>query len=530
MLLPLQNGGYKHYRLDATGMEFRFVITPRLPDGAFRKFLAVINEPSMVGRTFSDTLPAFEQEHDRTILVIRAYQNDEDWHNDVAISLDDPVFKETHDRYTRYVIECLSRLKNHKCELLQSGMLLEFHMATVFLRLDQWLNGMLPDGEIQPVKDMLHKQHANTDTYSENYDLAQQEINSDPRKAIKYFEVALGSMPPDFKTLDQRGVLPDSKIEYNFSWTRLAMLALAGMGDGHAHAGNYAESMKCYDECLELCPNDAFMVCNKGRALITLQKYEKAVECFDQALGIQPNYDTALFSKGVSLYALGDSAGASKCYDMTLSINPDYRDAEYLRDCLARKEMADGAGMHAYVKMQWYAPDVKCHMCNKAFNCRDMSMIFHVADRDSVRKQLAGYGQEIISQMHIYNRKLPCMVWGRTEPELLVRCPNCSNLISVFWVGTDGISKTMYLGHYLTPHGSFFEPKQFPGEPDYKKPQNEKPLRVWQCEKCHMRSQYAATTLYSTVRQDREVLAMLCKNGHEIEYPEKYDLYNGIIT
>jgi tetratricopeptide (TPR) repeat protein len=61
----------------------------------------------------------------------------------------------------------------------------------------------------------------------------------------------------------------------------------------------------------------------------SLQNMQKAIEAYDAALEIRPEDAEALNNKGNALVAMGDNEGALRAYDAALEIRPDYADALY---------------------------------------------------------------------------------------------------------------------------------------------------------------------------------------------------------
>jgi tetratricopeptide (TPR) repeat protein len=87
--------------------------------------------------------------------------------------------------------------------------------------------------------------------------------------------------------------------------------------------GLNAESMKCYDKALEIDPQDAKAWYNKAHELARLGRSSEAFQCYDRALKIKPQFVEAWYNKGCSLYSLGRFAESIECYDRALKINPE---------------------------------------------------------------------------------------------------------------------------------------------------------------------------------------------------------------
>jgi tetratricopeptide (TPR) repeat protein len=87
------------------------------------------------------------------------------------------------------------------------------------------------------------------------------------------------------------------------------------------------EAIECYDRALEINTNNANAWNNKGAAIYHLGKYNEAIQCFDKAIEIEPNYSKTWYNKGLSLYYLGKYNEAIECYDRALEINTNNANA-----------------------------------------------------------------------------------------------------------------------------------------------------------------------------------------------------------
>jgi len=87
--------------------------------------------------------------------------------------------------------------------------------------------------------------------------------------------------------------------------------------------GKYEESIKYYDKILEVNPNDANALLNKGSVLIELNKFDEAIKYYDKILEVNPNDANALTSKGIALSHLQKYSEAIIAIDKALLIEPD---------------------------------------------------------------------------------------------------------------------------------------------------------------------------------------------------------------
>ena len=78
-------------------------------------------------------------------------------------------------------------------------------------------------------------------------------------------------------------------------------LFLLHFGKLYHDVKKYKEAIQCYDKSLEIEPNDATTLNNKGLALRNLGRYEEAIQCYDKSLEIRPNDATTLKNKRIAL-------------------------------------------------------------------------------------------------------------------------------------------------------------------------------------------------------------------------------------
>jgi tetratricopeptide (TPR) repeat protein len=72
---------------------------------------------------------------------------------------------------------------------------------------------------------------------------------------------------------------------------------------------------------LEVEPDYAEALNNKGTVLILLEKYVGAITCFDRAIELKPDYAEAWTNKGVALGKLGKHEEAIECYNKSIAIS-----------------------------------------------------------------------------------------------------------------------------------------------------------------------------------------------------------------
>ena len=77
---------------------------------------------------------------------------------------------------------------------------------------------------------------------------------------------------------------------------------------------NYDDAIKSYDKALELDPEYASALVNKGSALYKLGLYHDAIADYDKAIRIDPQSALAWNHKGLALKKLGQDSDASNAF------------------------------------------------------------------------------------------------------------------------------------------------------------------------------------------------------------------------
>jgi superkiller protein 3 len=67
--------------------------------------------------------------------------------------------------------------------------------------------------------------------------------------------------------------------------------------------------------------------CDRGIALLNLERYEEALQASEKALELSPNHSGAWCLKGIAFDKLGRYEEALQAYDKALELYPDYVDA-----------------------------------------------------------------------------------------------------------------------------------------------------------------------------------------------------------
>jgi tetratricopeptide (TPR) repeat protein len=108
--------------------------------------------------------------------------------------------------------------------------------------------------------------------------------------------------------------IPQLRKKTAYSWNT--------KGASLASLGHHDEAIRCYDQSLQIDPQNAGPWCNKAFSLDSLGRYEEAIRCCDQSLRLVPKQHQAYGNKGLSLHNLGRYEEALRCYDQALQIDP----------------------------------------------------------------------------------------------------------------------------------------------------------------------------------------------------------------
>ena len=122
------------------------------------------------------------------------------------------------------------------------------------------------------------------------------------------------------------------------------VVLLREQGRIFAANSDVAQALACFEQALELKPEDHRAWINRGNALSVLGRKEEAIASYDKALAVKPDYDDAWINRGNALSALGRKEEAIASYDQALAVKPSLHEAWYNRGLalsdLGRKEEA----------------------------------------------------------------------------------------------------------------------------------------------------------------------------------------------
>lgn len=92
-------------------------------------------------------------------------------------------------------------------------------------------------------------------------------------------------------------------------------------GIGLIQTGQIDEAVACFDEAIQINPNEYQAWYNKGTTLELTEKYADAIKCFDEVIRIVPEYSRAWVLKGHSLAKLARYDEAQSCFDMAQKLS-----------------------------------------------------------------------------------------------------------------------------------------------------------------------------------------------------------------
>ena len=118
------------------------------------------------------------------------------------------------------------------------------------------------------------------------------------------------------EALTQYNTLESSMAVISFQLYHNKGLTLAAL-DRHG------EALACFDEAIQMEPNESKAHNNKGVSLANLLRYDEALACFDEAIQMEPNESKAHNNKGHLLATLDRHDEALACFDEAIRLKPD---------------------------------------------------------------------------------------------------------------------------------------------------------------------------------------------------------------
>ena len=103
---------------------------------------------------------------------------------------------------------------------------------------------------------------------------------------------------------DQAILLFDRALGMNSSYFD----AWNGKGMSLANLGDMAGALQCFENAVQISPQDPQAWNNKGVVLLNMQRYEEALDCFNQALSIDSHHEAALQNREITLQSMKEPA------------------------------------------------------------------------------------------------------------------------------------------------------------------------------------------------------------------------------
>lgn len=103
--------------------------------------------------------------------------------------------------------------------------------------------------------------------------------------------------------------------------------ALMNLGVVHAEMSQPEAALKWYDAALRVRPDYQAAHFNRGNALSDIRRYEESLAAYDDAIRCDPKFAAAWNNRGLVLMRLGRAIDAAVSYRRALGIRPDYPEA-----------------------------------------------------------------------------------------------------------------------------------------------------------------------------------------------------------
>ncbi len=101
--------------------------------------------------------------------------------------------------------------------------------------------------------------------------------------------------------------------------------------------GYHAEALSCYNQALQLNPNESDGYNNRGVLYYTLRQYEQAIADYTMAIQLHPSYARPYYNRGLVYQDLGQYELAMADYTTAIRLHPAYDWAYFRRALLAER-------------------------------------------------------------------------------------------------------------------------------------------------------------------------------------------------
>jgi tetratricopeptide (TPR) repeat protein len=142
--------------------------------------------------------------------------------------------------------------------------------------------------------------------------------------------------------------------------------------NGLKDRGAWHEALAAYDRALQLHPDYAHALCNRGAVLSALQRYDEALASYDRALLLEPGDDLAHYNRGLVLQQRQDLQGALAAYDRAIALNPGSLLAHFHRGVVLQKLGLPEAALGAYARTLELRPALAPALFNQGNVLKDL--------------------------------------------------------------------------------------------------------------------------------------------------------------
>lgn len=104
---------------------------------------------------------------------------------------------------------------------------------------------------------------------------------------------------------------------------------------------DYDSAIADYNKALEINPNDALALYNRGFIWVANQEYDNAIKDYDKVIEIDPSYISAYVIKASVLKVIGKYNEALENYNKAIEIYPSFANAYYNRGLALKEQNVD---------------------------------------------------------------------------------------------------------------------------------------------------------------------------------------------
>jgi len=159
---------------------------------------------------------------------------------------------------------------------------------------------------------------------------------------------------------------------------KIRAMELIAEGNYYIESRNYKKAPKCFEEAINIDPDDKDMCkyawYNMAIAYFYLKDYQKAIEYNERVVEIDPQYEMAWNNMGCGYSKLGDNQKAIECFEKAIKLNS--------HDKEAWSEMG-----YAYSDLKNYQKAIECYEQVIKIDSRDKKAQKNI---EKNRKKLVG--------------------------------------------------------------------------------------------------------------------------------------------